>query len=293
MNCSKARKLLMDYLCGSLRQEMSPAMEKHLQACATCRKESLFLQNYRRALEIAPDKKAPADFLERLRRRLNENAPAPGPFFPLLRALGAASALAVLALFIFGTGIWRNEKSARNMEKKILSLEKATPLAPKSRKAGLFPSNARKKQSAPAEAEKNMEKKGKDREQAELFLILTVSDGFATTAAGSAAMDKTSENLLEKGEAKSLPSITAKPKDGLLAGKTGEIKKILAELGGQVFSEAPGGEGKDPEMVIEVPADKYDKFLEKLKEMGVLHEPEYGFSRAKQEKVRIRLRIIS
>jgi hypothetical protein len=110
MKCAEVRKYLPDYLSGELDEKKMKAVEKHLRSCAECAEELNFYRAYTRELRAAKTVKAPADFMEKLNRKL-ERRPSRKSLIELLflplrskLTLEAAGVLAVAFVVFF---FWR------------------------------------------------------------------------------------------------------------------------------------------------------------------------------------------
>ena len=72
MTCQELADLLLDFLAEELAQEHCAAVRSHLDACPHC---VHFVQTYQLTIQISrrlPAAPLPADLLERLRRKLNQ-----------------------------------------------------------------------------------------------------------------------------------------------------------------------------------------------------------------------------
>jgi hypothetical protein len=108
MKRDEIQPLLAEYLEGSLPAGEMARVKEHLRTCADCRDELQFLKKYMKKIETFPSLKAPDDFLDSIRRRIDE--PERGSlvkklFFPMKIKIpleaAALIALAVTGLLVF------------------------------------------------------------------------------------------------------------------------------------------------------------------------------------------------
>lgn len=111
MECAEVKKLLSEYLDGALAAEKKALVEKHIETCHACAEELAFLKDCGEKFAALKKVKAPADFLNQVRSRLERRF----SFKKMLRILfvpvhlkipleAAALAAAVLIIaFIFKT----------------------------------------------------------------------------------------------------------------------------------------------------------------------------------------------
>ncbi|OHD67219.1 MAG: hypothetical protein A2W19_11825 [Spirochaetes bacterium RBG_16_49_21] len=109
MKCKQVKILLADYLDNQLSAKDRALVKEHCKHCSNCGEELVFLKTYKKEIASFPMVQAPADFLARLRKRIEK--PAVGRtlirvlFYPLriklpLEAAGVC-ALALIMVLIF------------------------------------------------------------------------------------------------------------------------------------------------------------------------------------------------
>jgi tetratricopeptide (TPR) repeat protein len=116
MRCHKARKLISEYLDGTLEARRAAELERHVETCAACRE---ILEDFRAVAEAASRLESPkpgdAVWLKikaRLRAREREFGVAGETGAPPVRARGGMApawkfaAAAALALVLVGTGVF-------------------------------------------------------------------------------------------------------------------------------------------------------------------------------------------
>ena len=75
MECAEIRELLSEYLDHTLDSETKVLVQEHVQACSGCKEELNLLRSLVGALGSLEPVKAPDDFLERLRKRIEKRLP--------------------------------------------------------------------------------------------------------------------------------------------------------------------------------------------------------------------------
>jgi hypothetical protein len=109
MKCRKTRKLLGEYIDGSLDSESAKALKAHVTSCDRCARELETLRSYREKLATLRDAKAPAGFLIGVKNRIEtaeEESPKRRAFFssPRIKVpleLAGAVAVVLIAVVIF------------------------------------------------------------------------------------------------------------------------------------------------------------------------------------------------
>jgi anti-sigma factor RsiW len=101
MRCDRAEKLIALHSTGALGRFTARRLERHLSACARCRREQEMLNRTVRLLDSLPPTLPPPNLWERVSPRLDV-APLPSPAFwrtaPFRRAFAAAAVAAALAV---------------------------------------------------------------------------------------------------------------------------------------------------------------------------------------------------
>ncbi len=104
MKCRTVQKRLSEYVDGRAAAGIARSIEEHCASCDDCAKELAFLRSYRKSMSALQRKSAPADFLEKLNRRLDVPEPRRGIVRTLFHPAGvklpleAAGLLAAAAL---------------------------------------------------------------------------------------------------------------------------------------------------------------------------------------------------
>jgi hypothetical protein len=107
MNCKEVKKFLVDFIDGSLDENLKMSLQEHLKTCKVCAAELVELKNYFNDAGSMSKIPAPDDFLEKLHERLE----SVNRFKKILRALftpiqikiplEAAGVVAVAAAVVF------------------------------------------------------------------------------------------------------------------------------------------------------------------------------------------------
>ena len=96
------RNRLSEYLDGDLEPEEARGLERHLNECATCRRELELVRRVVERLDAAPDREPPEDLWPTLAQRIATTDVAPEPSPPVRRWLRStprmAAALAGVAV---------------------------------------------------------------------------------------------------------------------------------------------------------------------------------------------------
>ncbi|HOO73573.1 MAG TPA: DUF2275 domain-containing protein [Spirochaetota bacterium] len=141
MKCAEVQKYLPDYLSGELDEKKLKAVEKHLQSCAECAEELNFYRAYTQELRAARPVKAPADFMEKLNRKL-ERRPSRKSLIELLflplrskLTLEAAGVLAVAFVVFFFWKPYEHKEPVYMPENEIQAMKDVQPQPAEEEKA--------------------------------------------------------------------------------------------------------------------------------------------------------------
>jgi hypothetical protein len=119
MKCNKAKKLLQEYLEGTLESAKKKKLEEHIKGCISCKKELESLNEYFTTMESIESISAPEEFLKSVRKRIEE-AQKPKKIVPIrikvpLELAGAVAAI-VIAVIIFRNMLPVDLKTKRELQ---------------------------------------------------------------------------------------------------------------------------------------------------------------------------------
>jgi hypothetical protein len=119
MRCNKARKLLQEYLEGTLESVKKKKLEEHIKGCISCKKELESLNEYFTTMGSIESINAPEEFLKSVRKRIEE-AQKPRTIVPIrikvpLELAGAVAAI-VIAVIIFRNMLPGDLKTQRDLQ---------------------------------------------------------------------------------------------------------------------------------------------------------------------------------
>ena len=240
MECRKIRELLSLYVEGALEEEEERKVREHLSTCPACREELLRWESYFHTMNALEKVKAPKDFIYKLHTRLRKPSLWERLFSPLhiklpLEVVGVA-AMVFIFLHILQPLSTRDKHVAQlppSMEEKVKVSEKEGE--EKYLQLVLLP------QPVPLATKEEVGLKGKE-------TLNKISRAYAPSGAGMKKTEKFKEKItLEK------------------------IERLVTRLGGEVLLTA-SSRGNDY-MKLEIPVEKYNLFLEELKNLGELKKP--------------------
>ncbi len=125
MNCREAKNLLFQYIENSLDKDQYSEIKKHLESCKKCSVELAEIKNYRKEMASLKIKKAPADFLEQINRRIDDEDKQRSIFrvlfFPVkIKIPIEATGLIAACIFIFFVFLYKPESKNFNITKNIM-----------------------------------------------------------------------------------------------------------------------------------------------------------------------------
>ena len=74
MECIKARQMLSEYIDGVLDKQSAGLLEGHLEKCEKCHEDHISLKSLTKEIGLMDTVKAPDDFLERIKERLESKS---------------------------------------------------------------------------------------------------------------------------------------------------------------------------------------------------------------------------
>ena len=240
MECKKVKELLSLYVEGALEEEEERKVKEHLSTCPACREELLRWKSYFQTMNALEKVKAPEDFIYKLHTRLRKPRVWERLFSPLhiklpLEVVGVA-AMVFIVLHILQPLFMRDKHVAQlppSIEEKIKVSEKEEGKYPQL--VLLLP------QPLPLATKEEVGLKGRE-------TINKMSRAYAPSGAGIKKTEKFKEKVtLEK------------------------IEKLVTRLGGEVLLTV-SSRGNDY-IKLEIPVEKYNFFLEELKNLGELKKP--------------------
>lgn len=282
MDCKIIKKLLSAYLDGTLDMQEKAMVENHLRRCQSCSAELKSLEDYRKNLTSLRPIKAPADFLERVKARIEKDTVVKKVVHALLMpfqhkySLRVATVVAtILILFSVYKIMTPSDRVALKAPgtKMEEAAEKIAELKAKERAArptGSIVVNA----NAPIE------------------IALVVGEAYespqeSVMGAASAPKAGAGEDIEKSAE----DEYEIVPSFGLDEAVL-EVKKHIEVAGGKVISVDYEKESGIPQYITtDIPARNYTIFLRKLYKVGYIRKPSYvppakGF-------VRLRIRLSS
>jgi len=298
MDCSEIRSLLSEYLDDALDARSKALADEHLQTCPECREELDSLKSLVKGIGSLESVKAPADFLDRLHKRMERRSGISKLrewlFYPLrvkipLQLAGAA----VMALIIFSILPFQQpslkppSKSAleKKAEDKAYDANEGKGMIRDGRSRALVQKAATDKpagDTAIREAALNLKKQG---------LAKAPSEPSAPPApAQPAALDRQKKKMAVRA-----PLQENEKEDAL--GKEPEpvlsVTKAVEAASGKVLTVDYNPQTGRPEFVhAEIPAIQLSSFYETLRELGDLHiSPETG-SKKDSGLIHVKIKLI-
>lgn len=119
MKCRKTRKLLGEYIDGSLDSESAEALEAHVSSCDRCTRELEALRAYREKLASLRDAKAPTGFLIGVKNSIEaaeKESPKREAFFSSPRIKVPLELAGALAVVLIAVVIFRNVSPQRERQ---------------------------------------------------------------------------------------------------------------------------------------------------------------------------------
>jgi anti-sigma factor RsiW len=129
MNCEKNHELIGPYVDGELDLSAALDVESHLEHCTACQEAHRQLRSLRSAISTrAPYYKAPGQFMEQVRSKLNLTQQTPIRRTSFLRYFAAAAALILIAS-ITSVLLWQNHKSTDVLSRELVAAHVRSTLA--------------------------------------------------------------------------------------------------------------------------------------------------------------------
>lgn len=292
MECARIKELLSEYIDGTLDTQAKATVEKHVLTCKGCKEELASLQALVEELGSLESTKAPADFLEKIHKRMESRF----GFGKVLRKLFVPfhikfplelAAVATMAILVF---------SVLNIQQ----AEKQMAQIPKVSTAPSIPEEA----SARRKAEKRL-------------MIAKKSAVKAVKPAPQRGVESIELALLVKREVvgrgsaprvamKAVPAPKKEAKKALEEDKTyiayrevtstleGRVKHLIGFVEGKVLDIEYEKQSKVLKSIyVEIPAKRYESFCEELTRLAALRDPPPILSDKVQEMIKIRIRFIA
>ena len=293
-DCSEIRNLLSEYLDDALDAKAKALADEHLRTCPACRKELDSLKTLVKGIGSLESVKAPADFLDRLHKRMERPSKISQMrewlFYPLrvkipLQLAGAA----VIALILFS--ILPLQQSSLKLHSKTEQEKKAEDTAyyaDESRGAGRAAAPVQKAvtpEPAKVTREVALNLKRQVRTKA-----ATAEPSEAQAPASPAVQEMQRQKLAARAPAKEDKKEEAleKESESVLS-----INKAIEAAKGKALSVEYHRQTGRPEFVhAEIPAGQLPIFYAKLRELGDLQvSPETGTEKD-SDTVQITIRIV-
>ena len=293
-DCSEIRNLLSEYLDDALDAKAKALADEHLRTCPACRKELDSLKTLVKGIGSLESVKAPADFLDRLHKRMERPSKISQMrewlFYPLrvkipLQLAGAA----VIALILFS--ILPLQQSSLKLHSKPEQEKKAEDTAyyaDESRGAGRAAAPVQKAVTAePAKVTREVALNLKRQVRTK---AATAEPSAAQAPASPAVQEMQRQKLAARAPAKEDKKEEAleKESESVLS-----INKAIEAAKGKALSVEYHRQTGRPEFVhAEIPAGQLPIFYAKLRELGDLQvSPETGTEKD-SDTVQITIRIV-
>jgi negative regulator of sigma E activity len=271
MKCYRIKKLLSEYIDGTLDKKTATVVEKHLENCRNCRREYIFLHNLVEDLRSMERLEAPMDFVIKVRERIDTSSRAKKSpqhlFFPLPgwvpKGLIATAAAAALALIVFNNNV---RYKSQIMEQPVTPVETAGLMGP-----------------------------GTGTDTIQLALSLATQQNPRALPSANVLLVASGNGAGRGNDIPELLFNNGQQEESSTAIKANPVSKMLETVslaGGRLVSKEfkPGTDTLEY-LTFEIPAVDYDPFIENIKEIGTLQTPAPALSKQHREPVLIRIRL--
>ncbi len=302
MECARIEERLSEYVDDVLDGETKALVDKHLSTCERCQEEFASLKALIKELGSLESVEAPRDFLERVHERME-------PRFGLRQLIrwlfvpvrikvplefATAAAIAMLIFYVSTIG-QRETRIAR-------APNALTPLSGEREGAlDTVETKLKGELGGPRLAleEEQARQRDRGREPVQLALVLE-KERFRTADEPSAGMeaDQVPEKPATMANEEAFEVFRPEVKKQA-AGVTqnvalSKVSEVIRRAGGKVISIEDEAEADQAKSVrAEIPADRYNAFVENLREIAPFHSPPPTVSETGRESVQIRIRFIS
>jgi len=325
MECPRIQDLLSDYIDGTLIAETKSVVEDHLSSCPVCRKELDALKSLIQELGSLESVEPPKNFLHQVHKRIEQRSGFSKLlqmlFFPLRIKIplqfAAAATTAVLVFFVFHTiQPPKQIEEALTISRKVETSDRimADAVKPSIKKeAHKSKSILKGAATAPAIVDKirPIEIALLIHEKTPVMDHETKEDIKAPASMSYASKPKMARRVaprvnLEAGRVEETEQTAALPLKERLETKdegtvtTSDLEETLLKVKnsinlseGKVISiEYEKETGLPRYITAEIPAEKYNAFLEKVNQIGTLQTPFPAKPQKDQKRVQIRIRLI-
>jgi hypothetical protein len=288
MKCYRIKRLLSEYIDGTLDKKTATVVEKHLESCEDCSREYISLHTLVEDLRSMERHEAPTDFLIRLRERIDTSSGSKkslqSVFFPLPgwvpKGLIATAAAAALALIVFNNTV---HYKGQIMQQPVTSVESPDSIGPGT--------------GAKAASELAISTKQPDKGTDTIQLALSLGKEQKPRILPSANVLLVASGNGERRD-NDIPELLfndGQQQDYSTAIKANPVSKMLEAVslaGGRLVSKEfkPGTDTLEY-LSFEIPAVGYDPFIESIKEIGTLQKPVPALSKQYTEQVLIRIHL--
>jgi len=288
MKCYRIKKLLSEYIDGTLDKKTATVVEKHLESCKDCRRGYIFLYNLVEDLRSMERLEAPTDFLIKVHERIDTSSRAKKSlqrlFFPfpgwVPKGLIATAAAVALALIVFNNTV---HYKSQIMEQPVTSVESSDSLGP---------GTGAKAPSDLAVATKQPDK-GTDTIQ--LALSLETQQNPRALPSANVLLVASGNRARSNNDIPELLFNDGQQQESSTVIKANPVSKMLEAVslaGGRLVSrEFKPGTDTLEYLTFEIPAVEYDPFIENIKEIGTLQTPAPALAKQYREPVLIRIRL--
>jgi len=299
MNCGEIKELLSEYVDGVLDGETKALVDEHLSTCKDCEEELASLKTLVNELGSLESVAPPGDFLDQLHERMEQ----PSWFSKILRTLFVPMRLKIplefagaVAMAILVFSLLHVQKDHYRVAEAPVSLKQervAEKDALESFGKGLKHEAAKPQRAyRTATVEQPPEKK----EPIELVLVMkralppeTYAPGAAMEAA-PAPKEKMRRSLAKREAVPSAQLETDKRGDDFLPGLTRAVELV----GGTVVSIEYEKATNRPESIhVEIPAEQFNTFYNRLGELGDLKSAPRGVTGKEEGVLSVRIRLLS
>jgi len=302
MECAKIEERLSEYVDDVLDGETKALIEKHLSTCERCQEELASLKALVKELGSLESVEAPKDFLERVHERME---PRFGVgklirwlFVPvrIKVPLEFATAAAIAILIFYVSSIEQRETQIARAPNAL------TPLS--GEREGALDTVKTKPKGEPGRPRLALEdelarQRDEGREPIQLVLVLereTFRTAYEPSAGMEAAQAPEKPATIGEEEAFEVPRPEVKKQAAGVAQDVALSKasELIRRAGGKVISIEHEAETDQAKSVrAEIPADRYNAFVENLREIAPLQSPPPTVFETGRESVQIRIRFTS
>ncbi len=288
MKCYRIKRLLSEYIDGTLDKKTATVVEGHLESCRDCRREYITLHNLIEDLRSMELLEAPTDFLKKVHERIATSSRAKKSlqslFFPwpgwVSKGLIATAAAAALALIIFNSVHYKGRITQQPFTSGGESTGSILPgIASKTASQGTALTNQSTKGSGVIQLALSLRTEQNPRALSSPNILLVASGNDAGRT------NDIPELLLNNEQQQESSTV-------IRANPVSKILEAVSLAGGRLISkEFKTGTDTLEYLTFEIPAVDYDPFIESIKEIGTLQTPAPALSKQYREQVLLRIHL--